>query len=54
MVLVVSPSRDNLSDIIQISEPVLIDTDISKEGIEALHKGVLSGLAGADASLPLC
>ena len=44
----VSPDRDNLPGIVQIPEPVLIQTSILESGIEALHKGVLSRLAGLD------
>ena len=48
MVVAVSSGRDNLSGILQIPEPVLIETGIPEAGIEALHKGILSGLAGLD------
>ena len=48
MVVVVPPSYDNLPGIIKIPELVLVHTGITEEGIEALRKGVLSGLAGLD------
>ena len=46
MVVVVSLGRDNLPGIIQIPEPVLIETGIADAGVEALYKGVLGGLPG--------
>ena len=49
MVVVVLLGSDNLPGIVHIpQQTVLIEAGIPEAGIEALHKGILSGLAGLD------
>lgn len=44
MAVVMSPSRDGLSGVVQTAKPVLVKADIAKASVEALDKNVLGAV----------
>ena len=48
VIVIVTPSRDQLSGVAQVVEQVLVQALVPEAAIEAFHKAVLHGLAWRD------